>query len=81
MVACEAGVKRTGERSERRLDRESFPFSLSHFSPLPAPPLVCACREGYHNFVDEVLRCYNSNETSSVVLSHGPIQLVCNSNS
>ena len=32
MVACEEGVKRTGERSERRLERESFPF------PLRIPP-------------------------------------------
>ena len=30
--------------------------------------------------VDEILWCYHSNETSSVVLSHGTIYLVCSSN-
>ena len=30
--------------------------------------------------VDEILRCYHSNETSSAVLSHGTIYLVCSSN-
>ena len=29
--------------------------------------------------VDEILRCYHSNETSSAVLSHGTIYLVCSS--
>ena len=27
--------------------------------------------------MDGILRCYHSNETSSVVLSHGTIYLVC----
>ena len=31
-------------------------------------------------FVNEVLWCYHSNETSSAVLSHGTIYLVCSSN-
>ena len=30
--------------------------------------------------VDEILWCYHSNETSSAVLSHGTIYLVCSSN-
>ena len=30
--------------------------------------------------VDEILWCYHSNETSSAVLSHGAIYLVCSSN-
>ena len=30
--------------------------------------------------VDEILWYYHSNETSSVVLSHGTIYLVCSSN-
>ena len=30
--------------------------------------------------VDEILWCDHSNETSSAVLSHGTIYLVCNSN-
>ena len=30
--------------------------------------------------VDEILWCYHSNETSSAVLLHGTIYLVCNSN-
>ena len=30
--------------------------------------------------VDEILWCYRSNETSSAVLSHGAIYLVCSSN-
>ena len=30
--------------------------------------------------VDEILWCYQSNETSSAVLSHGTIYLVCGSN-
>ena len=30
--------------------------------------------------VDEILWCYHSNETSSAVLSHGAIYLVCCSN-
>ena len=30
--------------------------------------------------VDEILWCYHSIETSSAVLSHGTIYLVCNSN-
>ena len=30
--------------------------------------------------VDEILWCYHSNETSSAVLSHGTIYLVCRSN-
>ena len=30
--------------------------------------------------VDEILWCYHSNETSSAVLSHGTIHLVCSSN-
>ena len=30
--------------------------------------------------VDEILWCYHSNETSSKVLSHGTIYLVCSSN-
>ena len=30
--------------------------------------------------VDELLWCYHSNETSSVVLSHGTIYSVCGSN-
>ena len=30
--------------------------------------------------VDEILRCYHSNETFSAVLSHGTIYLVCSSN-
>ena len=30
--------------------------------------------------VDEILSCYHSNETSSAVLSHDTIYLVCNSN-
>ena len=30
--------------------------------------------------VDEILLCYHSNETSSAVLSHGTIYLVCSSN-
>ena len=29
--------------------------------------------------VDEILWCYHSNETSSAVLSHGAIYLVCSS--
>ena len=29
--------------------------------------------------VDEILWCYHSNETSSAVLSHGTIYLVCSS--
>ena len=29
---------------------------------------------------DEILWCYHSNETSSAVLSHGTIYLVCSSN-
>ena len=29
---------------------------------------------------DEILRCDHSNETSSAVLSHGTIYLVCSSN-
>ena len=28
----------------------------------------------------EIIWCYHSNETSSAVLSHGPIYLVCSSN-
>ena len=31
-------------------------------------------------FVDEILWCYHSNETSSAVLSHSTIYLVCISN-
>ena len=31
--------------------------------------------------VDEILWCYHSNETSSAVLSHGTVKLVCSSNS
>ena len=31
--------------------------------------------------VDEILLCDHSNETSSAVLSHGTIYLVCSSNS
>ena len=31
-------------------------------------------------YVDEILWCYHSNETSSAVLSHGTIYLVCSSN-
>ena len=31
-------------------------------------------------FVDEILWCDHSNETSSAVLSHGTIYLVCSSN-
>ena len=31
-------------------------------------------------FVDEILWCYHSNESSSAVLSHGTIYLVCSSN-
>ena len=30
--------------------------------------------------VDEIVWCYHSNKTSSVVLSHGTIYLVCSSN-
>ena len=30
--------------------------------------------------VDEIQQCYDSNETSSAVLSHGTIYLVCSSN-
>ena len=30
--------------------------------------------------VDEILWCYHLNETSSAVLSHGTIHLVCSSN-
>ena len=30
--------------------------------------------------VDEILWCYHSNETSSIVLSHGAICFVCSSN-
>ena len=30
--------------------------------------------------VDKILWCYHSNETSSAVLSHGTIYLVCSSN-
>ena len=30
--------------------------------------------------VDQILCCYHSNETSSAVLSHGTIYLVCSSN-
>ena len=30
--------------------------------------------------VDEILWCYHSNETSSAVLSHGTVYLVCRSN-
>ena len=30
--------------------------------------------------VDEILWCYHSNETSSALLSHGTIYLVCGSN-
>ena len=30
--------------------------------------------------VDEILWCYHSNETSSAILSHGTIYLVCSSN-
>ena len=30
--------------------------------------------------VDEIPWCYHSNETSSAVLSHGTIYLVCSSN-
>ena len=30
--------------------------------------------------VDEILWCYHSNETSSAVLSHGTIYLVCSFN-
>ena len=30
--------------------------------------------------VDEILRCDHSNETSSVVLSHGAVYLMCSSN-
>ena len=30
--------------------------------------------------VDEILWCYHSNETSSAVLLHGTIYLVCSSN-
>ena len=30
--------------------------------------------------MDEILWCYHSNETSSVVLSHGTVYLVCSSN-
>ena len=30
--------------------------------------------------VDEILWCNHSNETSSVVLSHGTVYLVCDSN-
>ena len=30
--------------------------------------------------VDEILLCYHSNETSSAVLSHGTVYLVCSSN-
>ena len=30
--------------------------------------------------MDKILRCYHSNETSSAVLSHGTIHLVCSSN-
>ena len=29
--------------------------------------------------VDEILWCYHSNETSSAVISHGTIYLVCSS--
>ena len=29
--------------------------------------------------VDEILRCYHLNETTSAVLSHGTIYLVCSS--
>ena len=30
--------------------------------------------------VDEILWCYHSNKTSSAVLSHGTIYLLCSSN-
>ena len=77
------------------LPRKShFPFrgeNISRYLPVYICPLVNAFTAGVRDglsytliltfeFVDEILWCYHSNETSSEILSHGTIYLVCSSN-
>ena len=42
--------------------------------------IYLVCSSNSFESVDQILWCYHSDETSSAVLSHGTVKLVCSSN-
>ena len=60
---------------------ETAILDFLHFNPSPPDCFMEFCKLTLtFESVDEILWCDHSNETSSAVLSHGTIYLVCSSN-